>query len=143
MKTTITTLALGILFSGSTCNKNDENCHKTITFENHTNKALYVRGSRDYPDTLAIVTDANPLLDTNYSKVEANENNNQVLRIRDCYEYWYKDILPSDTLMVYVFDADVLETTPWETVISDNLILKRYDLSLEDLQNSDWTISYP
>ena len=143
MKTTITTLVLGILFLGSTCNKNDEKCHKTITFINNTADKLYVAPSGNYPDTISFAGMPNPILDPNFSKVEANESNSQALWKRDCLEYLFEDLIPSDTLMVYVFDADVLETTPWETVISDNLILKRYDLTLEDLQNSDWTISYP
>ena len=145
MKTSIITIILAILLLANTCNKGDENCHKTIVFNNQTDNALYVRGSFDYPDTLAISSDANPILDPNFSKVGANETNENVLWRRDCFETVFINgtTIPSDTLMVYVFDANVLETTPWETVISDNLILKRYDLSLDDLKNMDWTINYP
>lgn len=143
MKTPIIIFILAILLLGSTCKKEDEDCHKTIAFINQTENTLYVRGAYDYPDTIISAGIPNPILDPNFSKVQPNETNNQVLWDRDCIESAYTYSIPSDTLMVYVFDATVLETTPWETVISDNLVLKRYDLSLEDLQNSDFTILYP
>jgi len=31
------------------------------------------------------------------------------------------------TLMVFVFDAAVIETVPWSTVVHDYLVLKRYE----------------
>jgi hypothetical protein len=48
-----------------------------------------------------------------------------------------------DTLSVYIFDAQVLETTPWDTVKANYLVLKRYDLSLDDLNRLNWIITYP
>jgi len=141
MKTLITTFVLAILLLGSTCKKEGEDCHKTIMFANQIDNTLYVTLSYGYPDTLAIYN--NPSLVPNQYKVLPNETNEHSLSGRECIELEFNYSIPSDTLMVYVFDANVLETIPWETVISDNLILKRYDLSLEDLQDSDWTITYP
>ena len=45
--------------------------------------------------------------------------------------------------MIYIFDAGVLESTPWSTVVNDYMVLKRFDLSLQNLQKMDWTITYP
>lgn len=47
------------------------------------------------------------------------------------------------TVFVYVFDADIVENTSWGIVARDYLVLKRYDLTLEDLQRLDWKITYP
>jgi hypothetical protein len=52
----------------------------------------------------------------------------------------FRDI---DTLSVFIFDAQVLENTPWDTVKAKYIILKRYDLSLDDLNKLNWTITYP
>jgi len=46
-------------------------------------------------------------------------------------------------MMVYVFDAHVIETTAWDSVKANYLVLKRYDLSLDDLKRMNWTITYP
>jgi len=55
----------------------------------------------------------------------------------------YKDFLPSDTLSVFVFSTDTLERYSWEIVKNEYKILKRYDLSLQDLEQLKYTIAYP
>ena len=62
------------------------------------------------------------------------------LRLQDTYEGRFEQF---EKVMVFVFDAQVLETTPWDTVKAKYLVLKRYDLSLQDLESMNWTITYP
>ena len=59
------------------------------------------------------------------------------------WELVYKNLMPNDTLSVFIFDAEVLENTDWEEIRDNYMILKRYDLSLEDLQKLDFTLYYP
>ena len=51
--------------------------------------------------------------------------------------------LPEDTLSVFIFHTDTLNKYTWEEVRDNYMILKRYDLSLEDLEQLDFTITYP
>jgi len=136
-------LIVTFLFLNHACGDKEENCHKTITFKNETTDTLYVTSSYEFPDTTTFAGIPNPALNPNFTKVLPNESNTQVLWGRDCIELAFKDLIPSDTMMIYVFDAQVLETTPWETVKDNHLLLKRYDLSLDDLQKMNWTITYP
>ncbi|GAB4278070.1 MAG: hypothetical protein Kow0068_01530 [Marinilabiliales bacterium] len=78
-------------------------------------------------------------------KVKSSETNDMALNSRNCWEsnFNYETIIPSDTLMVYVFDASILETTSWDPVKANYLVLRRYDLSLQDLKDMSWTITYP
>ena len=131
------------LFFYQSCGDNEDDCHKSITFVNTTVNALYVVSSSQYPDTSTFVGVPNPLLDPNFTKVFPNESNTQALWRRDCIELAFKDLISSDTLMIYVFDAQVLETTPWDTVKANYLVLKRFDLSLFDIKRMNWTITYP
>ena len=48
-----------------------------------------------------------------------------------------------DTLMIFIFDEATLKTVPWDTIRKNYMILKRYDLSLEDLVKMDWRVTYP
>ena len=50
---------------------------------------------------------------------------------------------PNDTLSVFIFHTDTLNKYTWEEVRDGYKILKRYNLSLGDLQKIDWTITYP
>lgn len=58
---------------------------------------------------------------------------------------WEKVIkeMPFDTLSIYVFDEDTLNTFSWEIIRKGYKVLKRYDLSVNDLKNMNWTITYP
>ena len=51
--------------------------------------------------------------------------------------------LPRDTISVFVFDIDTLTRYPWNEIRNGYKTLKRYDVSLADLKNSNWTITYP
>ncbi len=51
--------------------------------------------------------------------------------------------LPSDTLSIFIFDTATIENNSWDEVRENYLVLKRYDLSLEDLQLLDFTVPYP
>jgi hypothetical protein len=63
-------------------------------------------------------------------------------RYKDAFIKTFNE-LDNKVLMVFIFDAKVLETTPWDTVKAKYLVLKRYDLSLQDLEDMNWTITYP
>ncbi len=88
-----------------------------------------------YPDTL-LPTDKILAL-----KVEPNGYGET-----DSYSSKWEDrfkALPSDTLSIFVFDAQQLDTTSWTKMRDEYKILKRYDFSLRDLQRLDFTITYP
>jgi len=57
-----------------------------------------------------------------------------------------KDIRESyreDTLIFFVFSVDTLNKYSWEQIREGYKILKRYDLSIDDLDSLNWTITYP
>jgi hypothetical protein len=51
--------------------------------------------------------------------------------------------LPKDTLSVFIFHTDTLNKYSWKEIRDGYKILKRYDLSLTDLERMNWTITYP
>ncbi len=48
-----------------------------------------------------------------------------------------------DTLMFFVFSDDTLKNYSWDEIREGYKILKRYDLSIVDLDSLNWTITYP
>lgn len=110
---------------------------------NNTTNSLYVISSFNYPDTTLAGYLPNPKFDPGFRKVAPNELNSLVLSGRSCIEYDYNRYGLSDTLMVYVLDANVVESEPWESITSDYKILKRYDLSLQDWERMNWILNYP
>lgn len=57
-------------------------------------------------------------------------------------EKW-EEVLPKDTLVVYILSKDTVDKYSWEKIRSDYNILKRYDLSLDDLKKQNLTVTYP
>ena len=51
--------------------------------------------------------------------------------------------LPKDTLSVFIFHTDTLTEYTWNEVRDKYMILKRYDLSLDDLRRLNFKITYP
>ncbi len=121
---------------------NTAKCHKIITVVNKTNKTIYIERNEDYPNFESYKLDADPLNNANTTKVEANASSKNVLpTYGNCYEGIYTSI-KSGTMMVYVFDGPTLETQGWDYIKANNLVIKRYDLTLKDLENMNWTITY-
>jgi hypothetical protein len=51
--------------------------------------------------------------------------------------------LPSDTLSIYLLDAKILSLYDWSQIRDNYMILKRFDLSFQDLKSSNYIITYP
>lgn len=89
-----------------------------------------------YPDSL-------PDTDNQvYHRIEPKED--RVIIINPC-STWKRffNWLPYDTLSVFIFHSDTLEKYTWEEVRDGYKIIKRYDLSLDDIEHMDYTIVYP
>ncbi|MDR0799728.1 MAG: hypothetical protein LBN18_08220 [Dysgonamonadaceae bacterium] len=52
-------------------------------------------------------------------------------------------LLPADTLSIFILDAKKLNTYTWKDVRSSYTVLQRYDLSIRDLQNLNFILTYP
>lgn len=44
---------------------------------------------------------------------------------------------------LFLFSKSQIDTVPWDTIRDNYLILRRYDLSKDDLVNGRWEVSYP
>lgn len=51
--------------------------------------------------------------------------------------------LPADTLSIFFISQDSISKYGWKQIQSRYLILARKDISLKDLEDSDYTITYP
>lgn len=63
----------------------------------------------------------------------------------DSKEKWEKVFKksPRDTLSFFILSVDTLQKYSWQIIRQQNKILKRYDLSLQDLENKGYKINYP
>jgi hypothetical protein len=139
-------LVILLICTASRCqDKESENCHTAIGFSNNSTKNLYVRGMHYIPryPFASEVGYIHSTVNERYKVKSGEQSNRKAMSSSGCHEDRFDDDYYSDTFIVYIFDAAVVENTPWEIVARDYLVLKRYDLTLEDLQRLDWKITYP
>lgn len=106
---------------------------------NNSSKDVYVHkadldAERQYPDTLL------PTSNATFLKIPAKKRG--YFDSKTTWEENVKD-LPSDTLSVFFIDGSTFENEEWDTIRDEYLIIERYDLSIEDLEKSNFTITYP
>ena len=126
-----------LLISGS-CH--DEKEGYKLRINNLTDKSIYVEWTTSYPDT-SLITVTNPTYNPSITKVEANTLQRSIYRNASKGLFSLQGKI--EKLSVFIFDAETLETTPWDIVQSKSLVLQRYDLTLEELERLKWIIPYP
>lgn len=139
MKNTIILCLSSLFFISSGCKDDFGEKFYTIFIDNNSSKTVYFLvydefSEIQYPDTNL------PSADPGLTKLGSGAR----FYIRD-RKPWQELIneLPSDTLSIFFFVDNVYEDSSWATVSSQYLILKRYDLSIEDLERLNFYVPFP
>jgi hypothetical protein len=128
-----------ILIFISSCGWFDMDREYSIIFKNNSIKGIETYFTRPIPDPLYPDTS---LAVSKPDLLEILPNEKEYWYISFEYKYLF-DAIPSDTLSVFIFSTDTLNKYTWEEVRDGYKILKRYDLSYDDLVEMDYTITYP
>lgn len=119
----------------STCNKNPfAKTVYSIFIQNESEKPILFLVSEDYPDTSI------PDSRTELVGVTAGGRTPYDFHVRNWSEVF--DRLPQDTLSIFIFSGDTLANNTWQDIRTGYKILKRYDLSQQDIKNMN-PIVYP
>lgn len=126
----VSLLLLGILISAHKCTHLDNK----LTIVNNSNRGIYTYTDFAYPDTLL-----NGHMVTT-SIIPPRGEGNHLISAK-----WESNVscLKDSILIIVVLDTDTLQKYGWERVRKDYNILKRYDLTLEELETKQWKVTYP
>jgi len=136
-KTLLPMLLFALIGTCSTCSKNKPDCHEYYTIKNNSNSAIYFRWSRD--SALKLLSYSPGSSPAEY-KCAANEGMNDTYRA--CYEAEI-NLSSLKKLNIWIFDAHIIETLPWDTVKKNYMILRKYSLTKAQLDSANWIINYP
>ena len=123
---------IGIVFvcSNFSCHHLDYPRHFKI--KNNSNTSIFYAYS--YPDTSLAKINNIP-----YS----NENQTHNIIAKDSL-YEGTNVLELNPIcLMFIFNANTIETTPWDSIVKHYTVLKRYQLTKSDMEKSNWTITYP
>jgi len=126
-----------LVLISSSCKKDSSYYDYRLKVINKSDKTIDVDYSKVFPDT---TINSVPYFYHNAGK--ATPNGTVTLVRGGTWENAFKGDI-HQKLIVFIFDASIVDSTPWDTIRKKYLILKRYDLTLEDLQKVNWSITYP
>jgi hypothetical protein len=125
-------IILSILLCGASCEKLVDHVY-SIKVRNNTNDTLLFYESYNYPDSSIVQN--KPILTRiypkDYSHLDSKKDWDEIL------------VPPKDTISIFILNKDTVDRYSWDKIRNDYNVLKRYDLSLDDLKNLNWTITYP
>jgi hypothetical protein len=104
---------------------------------NNSNNYIYADFYRSYPDTTLSINSHFGGLDHKVSP-----NGEITLARGGSWERAFQDDI-QQKLLIFIFDAKIIENIPWDTIRNKYLVLKRYELTLKDLDSLNFKVSYP
>lgn len=119
-----------------------EGYHYSLNLLNNSSTDVYYFFEILYPDTTISENLSIMVNNKNVYKLNSKDTKPFYTGYRVPWETQFMDA-SSDTLMFFILDANVVESNHWDSVKANYMILKRYDLSFDDLERMDWTIIYP
>lgn len=119
-----------LIFCSVSCEKLVDHVY-SIKIQNNSNDTVQFYASYNYPDTSmdAIKPRLKMAYPKNFTYLDSKKD--------------WKDVLPKDTILIYILNKDTVDAYSWDVIRTKNKILKRYCLSLQDLEKQNWTVTYP
>ncbi len=133
----IIAVIIAMISTSSTCKKNSSDCHFIFTIKNNSSSDIYIIWSRDSALTsLGYNPGSSP------STYKAERGIPLKIVHSTCFE---NEILASSTKILYlfIFDAKIIETVPWDSVKKNYMLQKKYRLTEMQLDSANWIIDYP
>ena len=125
-------IALSIILCSSGCESLVDHVY-SIKIQNNSKDTVQFYESYNYPDTTIDVTKPRlkMVYPLKYSYLDSKKDWDEVL------------VSPKDTISIFILSKDMVDKYDWAKIRSDYNILKRYDLSLDDLKRQSWKATYP
>ena len=131
MMNLITLITLLVSLSVSGCHKEE---HRYIYVKNKSDKPMYYGLSYSFPDTSLQKIGNVPGDSGNKShKILSGEQKTMMAAA----------LTVNSTIQLFIFDADVIEKNPWDSIVAHRMVLKRYQFTESDMEKMNWTITYP
>jgi hypothetical protein len=112
----------------------------TLKIVNNSESNLLFYHSDSFPDTsLNVATPFFDDLNKEYYTVISRSSRSYPSTWRLFFENNSKEF----KLIIFILNKNKVETILWDTIRKNYMILKRYDLSYDDLVRLNWTITYP
>jgi hypothetical protein len=135
MKKALTLLLIVFICSTTSCEKN-QFVERVSSFwvKNNSSGNISISYSLLYPDTaIAHIP--------RYKVTRVSSSEQVPIDSKKDWEKVINEDIPGRKLQVFVFE--IVDDNNWDSVKTNYLVKKRFDLSVDDLKAINWTIAYP
>jgi len=133
MKTIILSMILLVLFSSSTCKKEGSDCHRKIIIKNNSDETILP--AFKISDLYGQCRLSGSIIETDSSYKDSRS------------ECWENKLFNGKTYELYIIDPAnynvPLMFYDCDSITFKNTVLKHYILTLNELKQSNFTITYP
>lgn len=130
-------ICLQLVLMSSSCKNESSYYDYRLKVINKSDKTIDIDYSQVFPDT---TINNVPYFYHNTGK--AMPNGTITLVRGGTWENAFKDDI-HQKLIIFIFNATIVDNTPWDTIRKKYLILKRYELTLKDLDSLNFNVTYP
>lgn len=124
-----------VILNLSSCNWFIADKYATLTFQNNTEKTIFAQ-EIVYPDTFINFDKENMMV------FDTGSNGFHGFDYPPTIEN-FREKCPTDTFSMFLFDKDTLNKYTWNFIQENNKYLELIILSSQEIENMDWTITYP
>ena len=125
-------LVLIVVVCSANCCNNE--AYREIYIQNKSDKTIYYGVDYSYPDTSLLQIDDIPGYEGSIAhKIKKGDQDDIMAALFSL----------NPTLQLFIFDANTIETTPWDSIVKHYTVLKRYEFTRSDMEKNNWTITYP
>jgi hypothetical protein len=122
-------ILMSVILISAKCKKNDY--HREIIIKNNSNSKINFSVSLDYPDTT---------LPCPFAIFEINAGGEYSDWVRDGWETY---IFKPQYYQLFILDPHIVDSLTCDSISKNHLIIKRYQLSVDDLNSMNWIVNYP
>lgn len=102
-----------------------------ITIYNNSDYTLLTDGKYEYPDTT--------LNEKMYFEMTLPHSKG---RATYSTRRWDR-VIVNGKMSIFILDKNIVDNMSWKKIQDDYMILQRYDVSIDELEDLNWTIYYP
>lgn len=122
------------------CTSCEDQPDSTITIVNNSEKdILWYLEYRNPTDTLFPIYSLFPTKENIQIQLISSGSSKSFL---GSWKVLFKE-LETKVAMLFLFSRDTVEQVPWNQIRDKYMVLRRYDLTLDILEQKDWKIVYP
>lgn len=107
----------------------------TITISNHFNSKVYFNMQYNFPDTLIMFQHDPGLIAHENSKGELSSKHDFIKEI--------DKKSPGNKISIFLYSVDTLDKYGFENIKTNYRILRRYDLTSDELKSKNFEINFP